>query len=86
MARKASAAPAGEKEMAIGVEFVDDGLKVVGLEAVNRAIRKGMRVVRIDEAPPSVAEFEDGEGGVDYALAGVGFTVVLASSEPTTEG
>ncbi len=82
MARKPPVGAGNEVEIAIGVEFVDDGLKTVGLDKVNRAVRKGMRVVRIEEAPPSVAEVDDGEGGVDYALAGIGFIVVMASTEP----
>ncbi|MFM7321299.1 MAG: hypothetical protein ACKO5K_07225 [Armatimonadota bacterium] len=81
MARRPNPGTDGERTLAIGVEFVDDGLKTVGLDAVNKALRKGLRVVRIEEAPPSVAEVEDSEGGVDYALAGVGFTVVLAPAE-----
>jgi len=84
MAKRPVAEPAG-KSVEFGIRFEDEQIVYYGLDVLNRHLRKGMSVVRIEEGDPIVAEVTAEDGTVDYALAGVGFRAELVTkpgSEP----
>ena len=67
------------KSVEFGIRFEDEQIVYYGLDVLNRHLRKGMSVVRIEEGDPIVAEVTAEDGTVDYALAGVGFRAELVA-------
>lgn len=84
MARGSNAAEGG-KTSEFGIRFEDDRIVYYGLDALNRQLRKGMILVRIEEGDPLVAEVEGEDGTVDYALAGVSFRAEFAKAGPVAK-
>lgn len=76
---------AGVETVSIGLRVEDEEIVFFGIDEVNRKLRKGMRVVKVEAGQALVDGAEDEDGETYYTLAGGDIAVHLAPAE-TVEG